>query len=182
MSNSQSRTPRYRRCVQGLVLVAALSSPLAAPAEEAPLSPLDLAGLLKVVEARGSRAGIPPAVQSTLGLNAAQVSPAIKQAVYRDDEGGRHGFAPLNDRSGYFMFHLDPSSGQSVFHVDRQLHLVRAARSFKSGDDLIALPEAEAQRELRQEFARWSRVLAPGAAPSAPASTPDAGPPKPAAR
>jgi hypothetical protein len=186
MTNSRDRLMRFRRRGLAMLLAAALASGLPARSEQPPLSALDLAGLLKVVESRGGRVTIPPPVQSSLGLTPAQASPGIKQAAYMDEQGTRHGFAPLNDRSGYFMFRLGKTSGQTVFHVDPQLHLVRAASSFRGNDDLIGLPEQQAQRELGEEFAGWSRILAPGAAlaPATPPASPRAGAaaPKPPAR
>lgn len=117
--------------------------------------------LLKVVDARGSRTTLPREVTSILDLQPNQYTPDIKQAVYLDDEGNRHGFAPLSDHSGYFMFRSGPSLGNSVYRVDPALHLVKAGRSMSRNSPVIALPEAEAQKELDDEFGRWSKVLSP---------------------
>jgi hypothetical protein len=69
----------------------------------------------------------------------------------------------LNDHSGFFLFRSTPAFGQSVFHVDSKLQLVRAARSFMKGR-MVELPHDEGEKELREEFDRWSKTLSPGAA------------------
>ncbi len=123
--------------------------------------------LLKVVDKRGSRATIPRNVASILELQPGQFTPDVKEAAYVDDDGNRHGFAPLNDGSGYFMFRSGAALGQSVYRVDSALHLVRAARSLLRNGPLISLPDAEARKELDDEFEHWSKVLSP-AGPAAP--------------
>jgi hypothetical protein len=131
------------------------------------LSRSELAGLMKVVNDRGSRTTIPAPVASVLQLQAGQISPDIKQAVYVDGDGNRHGFAPLSDHSGYFMFTRGQSMGHAVYVVDPALHLMHAARSLQTNGPLIALPVEEAQRELEDEFRRWSKLLSPNG-PSVP--------------
>lgn len=118
--------------------------------------------LLKVVDQRGTRVAIPPSVASVLQLKTGQLTPDIKEAAYLDEEGNRHGFGPLSDGSGFFMFSSGTSLGQIVYVVDPALHLVHAARSLMKNGPLIALPDVEAQRELEEEFRRWSKVLSPG--------------------
>jgi len=133
-----------------------------ASAVEYRLTQEQLQRLLKVVDQRGTRVGIPPAVAAILQLKAAQHAPDMKEAAYLDDDGNRHGFARLNDGSGFFMFSSGPASGQVVYVVDPDLHLVHAARSLQKNGQLLALPNAEAQLELDAEFRRWSKVLSPG--------------------
>jgi hypothetical protein len=124
------------------------------------LTQQQLGGLLQVVEKKGSRATVPPVVAAMLKFEPPQLSPSIKQAVFVDEEGTKHGFAPLNDGSGFFMFRSAPSFGQSVYHVDSNLQLVKAAHSFER-DRMVALPDDQGQKELTEELARWSRVLSP---------------------
>jgi hypothetical protein len=122
----------------------------------------ELMRLLKVVDQRGSRTTIPRSVASVLQLKSDQLEPDVKQAAYLDDEGNRHGFAKLNDGSSFFMFSSGAALGQTVYVVDKDLHLVKAARSLLVNGPLIPLPEAEGQKELEQEFSRWSKLLSPG--------------------
>jgi len=117
--------------------------------------------LQKVIDKQGSRAAIPHDVATVLQLYPNQIAPDIKQAAYLDEDGNRHGFGPLNDGSGFFMFRSGASVGNSVYRVDSTLHLVRAARSLMKSGPLLSLPEAEAQKELDEEFARWSKLLSP---------------------
>ena len=155
--------PRQRAALTLLLSACAL---LCGPAYsiEHGLTQEQLGRLLKVVDQRGSRTTIPPAVASVLQLQPAQYTPDIKQATYLDEPGNRHGFAPLNDGSGFFMFSSGPSFGQIVYRVDPDLHLVRAARSLLKNGPLLALPDAEAQRELDDELRQWSKLLSPNGA------------------
>jgi hypothetical protein len=121
----------------------------------------ELGRLLKVVDKRGTRVAIPRPVASILQLKTGQHTPDIKEAAYLDEDGVRHGFGPLNDGSGFFMFSAGAALGQTVYVVDPDLHLVHAARSLLKNGPLLALPDAEAQRELDEEFHRWSKVLSP---------------------
>lgn len=156
-----ARSARGAALLLGLLILA--TAPRAA---DITLTHDQLQRLVRVVEQRGSRALIPAGVAALLGLAPKQVAPDIKQAAYQDAEGNRHGFGPLNDGSGYFMFRSGTAFGQSVFRVDAQLRLVRAARTLRSNGPLIELPPTEARKELDDEFARWSRVLSPnGMAP-----------------
>ena len=118
--------------------------------------------LLKVVDQRGTHVALPPAVAAILQLKAAQLTPDIKEAAYLDDDGNKHGFARLSDGSGFFMFSSGASSGQVVYVVDPDLHLVHAARSLIKNGPLLVLPVTEARHELDEEFRRWSKVLSPG--------------------
>jgi hypothetical protein len=161
----------------GVLLAGALLCAPAWPAGQT-LTLDELARLLKVIDKQGSRVMIPQAVATVLQLQPAQRSPDIKEAAYLDDEGLKHGFGPLNDGSGYFMFSGSASQGQTVYVVDPSLHLVRAARNLIVNGPLLPLPEAEAQRDLDDEFHRWSKVLSP-AGPSAPKTTAPMNPLKP---
>jgi hypothetical protein len=154
--------PQSRPLVTGLLLSAcALLCTPAWPVGQT-LTHEQLERLLRVVDKRGSHATIPRDVASILALQPGQFAPDVKQAAYVDDDGNRHGFAPLNDGSGYFMFRSGAAMGQSVFRVDAALHLVRAAGSLLKNGPLISLPDAEARKELDDEFEHWSKVLSPG--------------------
>jgi hypothetical protein len=189
MTVSSRRRPRRWLPLRLLPLACVL---LSAPAwcDGPVLTRIQLVQLLKVVETRGSRTTIPGQVASALQLQPAQHTPDIKEAAWRDEAGNKHGFAPLNDHSGFFLFSSGPSAGHVVYLVDPALHLVRAARSLVANGPVIALPQDEAQKELDQEFARWSGVLTPPApdkaakasakAPAAAAPAPQSpAPPKP---
>lgn len=130
-----------------------------------------LTRLLKVVDKQGSHATVPGSVAGLLDLDPKQLAPDIKQVVYQDEDGNKHGFAPLNDGSGFFMFRAGASIGHSVYRVDDKMHLVRAARSLVRSGPLLPLTPNEAQRELDDEFASWSKVLSPNG-PSAPMDFP----------
>jgi len=158
------RQPARQRAALALLLSAwaLLSGP--AYCVEHGLTPEQLGRLLKVVDQRGSRTTIPHAVASVLQLQPSQHTPDIKQVAYVDEEGGRHGFAPLHDGSGFFMFRSGASFGQIVYLVDPDLHLVRAARSLLKNGPLLALPDAEARRELDDELRQWSKLLSPNGA------------------
>ncbi len=143
----------------------------------------ELGRLLKVVDTRGSRTTIPEPVASVLKPKPSQHTPDVKQAAFIDEKGNKHGFAPLHDGSGFFLFSAGASVGQTVYVVDPDLRLLHAARSLSlvRGAPLLALPEAEGKRELDDELARWSKVLSPGgpAVPAAAAGKPLAKPPAP---
>jgi hypothetical protein len=152
----------------GLLLVAcALLCAPAWPAGQT-LTHEQLERLMKVIDKRGSRTKLPRSVASILELQPGQHTPDIKEAAYEDEQGYRHGFARLNDGSGYFMFRSGTSLGQVVYRVDSNLHLVKAARSLLKNGPLILLPEPEAQRELDDEFQGWSKVLSPSGPAIAP--------------
>ena len=150
----------------GLLLTCALSCGPAWSLGQT-LSRDELVRLLKVVDTRGTRTLIPAPVASVLQLQPAQHAPDIKEAAYLDDAGMKHGFGPLNDGSGYFMFRSGGPGGPTVYVVDPSLHLVRAARSMLVNGPLLPLPDEEAQRELDDEFQHWSKVLSP-VGPAAP--------------
>jgi len=150
-----------RLAVLGLLLAACTLLCRPAWAVGYSLTHEELGRLLKVVDKRGTRVAIPRAVASVLQLKSGQHTPDIKEAAYLDEDGNRHGFGPLNDGSGFFMFSTGASLGHVVYVVDSNLHLVHAARSLLKNGPLIMLPDAEAQRELEEEFRRWSKVLSP---------------------
>jgi len=164
---------RVWRLRAGLALACALLCAPAWPVGHG-LTREELGRLLKVVDTRGSRTSLPQTVASVLQLKPAQYTPDIKQAAYVDEQGNRHGFAPLSDGSGYFMFSFGTALGHTVYVVDPELHLVHAARSLVKGGPLLALPEAEARQELDEELTRWSKLLSPGgpAVPAAAAGKP----------
>jgi hypothetical protein len=138
----------------------------------------ELGRLLKVVDKSGSRTAIPPSVASVLQLQPGQYTPDIKEIAFLDSEGNRHGFAPLSDSSGYFMVYSGASLGQIVYLVDSNMRLVKAARSLVLNGPLIALAPTEAQRELDEEFGRWSKVLSPnGPSARSPFKKPGTAPP-----
>jgi hypothetical protein len=128
----------------------------------------ELGRLVQVVDKHGSHATLPRDVISILELKPSQVAPDIKEAAWQDEEGTKHGFGPLSDGSGFFMFSSHPSQGQTVYFVDPELHLVHAARTLLKGGPMLELPNAEAQRELDEEFSRWSKVLSPEGPVAAP--------------
>jgi hypothetical protein len=167
---------RSRRCtLPGLAMIvfAALCAP--AGSFEMMLTTEEVGRLLQVVEKQGTRVHIPRAEVSVLQLQTVQTSPDVKQVAFLDGEGIKHGFAPLSDNSGYFLFRKEASAGHTVFYVDSKLHLVRAARSFVN-QQLLALPEEEAKKQLGEEFESWSRVLSPnGPAMSSPLHLPATG-------
>jgi len=120
-----------------------------------------LGRLLKAIDKHGSHTPLPRDVASVLQLKPSQFAPDIKEAAWQDENGDKHGFAPLNDGSGFFMFTSHPSQGQTVYVLDPDLHLLHAARTLLKGAPMIALPDNEAQRELEEELRRWSKVLSP---------------------
>jgi hypothetical protein len=139
----------------------AAETPPPASTRETTLTREELARLLIVVQKQGSPEEIPPSVASMLDLQPNQVTPTVRQVAFLDENGIKHGFGPLNDHSGFFMFRSGAAQGQSVYHVDSKLQLVRAARSFLR-QQLMVLPDVEAQKELDEEFGHWSKVLSPG--------------------
>ena len=137
----------------------------------------EMSRLLKVVDRHGSYTTIPADVASVLKLTPAQHTPDIKQVAYEDDKGNRHGFAPLNDGSGFFLFSAGPLRRQTVFVLDTEQHLLHAARNLQSNGPLIGLPSQEAQQELDEELRRWSKVLSPEGPSMPPHTTPSTGAP-----
>ncbi|HEY4039498.1 MAG TPA: hypothetical protein VGM15_11805 [Burkholderiaceae bacterium] len=165
MTGIESRTG-WRAALGRLLAGALLCGPAWALAHG--LTHEELGRLVKAVDKHGSRAMLPPDVISILQLKPSQSGPDLKQAAWQDEEGTKHGFAPLHDGSGYFMFSSRPAQGQTVYVVGPDLHLVHAARTLVKGAPMLALPEAEAQQELDEEFRRWSKMLSPEGASVAP--------------
>jgi hypothetical protein len=164
MTESIKQRP-WRAALEGLVAAALLCVP--AWAFSYTLTHEELSRLVKVVDKHGSYTKLPKDVASVLQLKPEQFSPDIKEAAWLDEQGVKHGFAPLKDGSGFFMFTSHPSQGQTVYVVDQVLRLVHAARTLLKGAQMIELPQIEAQRELDEEFRKWSKVLSPEG-PSAP--------------
>jgi len=123
------------------------------------LSVEQLVRLVKVVKDKGTDLTLPAPVIAALRFDPDQVQPTIRQVSMQGDDGVKHGFAPLHGASaGYFLFQRRSASDVLVFHVDQKLSLVAAARQFGPAR-FVALPANEGDRELAQEFARWSQVL-----------------------
>ena len=135
----------------------------------------EMSRLLKVVDKHGSYTTIPADVALVLQLTPAQHTPDIKEAAYEDDKGNRHGFAPLKDGSGFFLFSASPSRRQVVFVLDSEQRLLHAARNLQSNGPMIALPSQEAEQELDEELRRWSKVLSPEGPSMPPRTTPSSG-------
>ena len=137
-----------------------------------------LGRLQKIALEKGSSIPVPAALVGALRLSPAQSAPVVRQVSFQADDGVKHGFARLNDETGYFLFRKSPT-GLSAFHVDKDFQPVAAAHDF-AGDRFIALPEKEARDELNGEIVAWSRVLsprgvsmpAPGTRPKLPGNSP----------
>ncbi len=123
-----------------------------------------LVRLQKVALSQGSSIAIPPGLVGVLHFTPAQVTPTLRQVSFQLDDGVKHGFARLNDGSGYFLFRRAPD-GVSAYHVDKDFTLVDAAHNF-SNDRFVALPAKPAQDGINAEIVAWERVLSPkGVAP-----------------
>ena len=116
--------------------------------------------LEKVIGEQGSSVSLPPSLTSALLLSTPQVAPTVRQAAFEDAGGPRHGFALLNDGSGYFLFARGTDRSVSGFHVDRAFHLVAAASSGADGR-FLRLAGAAAQDQLGAEIRAWSLALSP---------------------
>jgi hypothetical protein len=144
-----------------------------------------LGRLQKVALEKGSTIPLPAALVAVLRFSPAQVAPLVRQVSFQGDDGVKHGFAKLNDDSGYFLFRRAPG-GLSAFHVDKAFKLLAAAHDF-AGDRFIALAEKEGLDALNGEVVAWSRVLsprgvsmpAPGTRPRPPAGSPPPAVPAP---
>ncbi len=147
-----------------------LLAPVYAGAEELKLTQEQLTRLLKVVETKGTSVPIPPLVAAALKLTGKQHVPSVKQVTIETADGVKHGFAPLNDKSGFIFFRRQPPSGQVVYRVGPDLHLIEAATSVEA-NRINTLSGEEGNKGLADELSRWSDVLSPTApAPAAPAS------------
>jgi hypothetical protein len=138
------------------------------------LSDEQLVRLQKVALAQGSSIAVPPPLVGVLHFTPAQIAPALRQVSFQLEDGVKHGFAHLNDDTGYFLFRRSPD-GLSAYHVDKDFHLVDAAHNFGS-DRFVALPAKEAQDEINGEVLAWSQVLAPKTVPVPPPLLPAAPP------
>ncbi len=135
------------------------------------LTPEQLLRLERVVAARGTQIPVPAPVAAVLKLEAAQIAPSIRQVTFQDDEGVKHGFAPLHDASGFFLFRRSQTDGLTVFRLGRELQLLGAAHNFQ-GDRFLELTPGQAQIQSQAELASWSRVLTPRGASMPPAVPP----------
>lgn len=143
------------------------------------LSDEQLGRLRKVALDKGTSIPVPPALTAALRFSPEQVAPAVRQVSFQGDDGVKHGFARLNDESGYFLFRRAPA-GIWAFHVGKDLKLVVAAHNF-SAQAFIALPEAAGREELAAELNAWSRVLSPHGISLVPPGSATPAPPRQAA-
>jgi len=153
------------------LLAGALLAPAWARAEELKLTQEQLTRLLKVVDTKGTSVPIPPLVAASLKLTGKQHVPTVKQIAFETPDGVKHGFAPLNDKSGFIFFRRQPPSGQVVYRVGPDLHLIQAASSVES-NRMNALSSEEGNKGLEDELSRWSDVLSPKSALPPPATAP----------
>lgn len=143
--------------------MAAASAQAPAPAP-ATLTDAQIGRLRNIAIDKGSAMPVPPPLATVLRFTPAQVTPVVRQVSFQGDDGVKHGFAHLNDDSGYLFFRRSPA-GAWAFHTDRNLQLVMGAHTF-SAQQFIALPEASARDELAAEMGAWSRVLSAQGAPA----------------
>ena len=118
-----------------------------------------LGRLRKVALDKGSTIPVPSVLVGVLRLSPAQIAPAVRQVSFQGEDGVKHGFARLNDDTGYFFFRRSPA-GLWAFHADKELKLTAGARNF-SAAQFIALPQKDGQEEFAAEMVAWSRVLSP---------------------
>lgn len=130
--------------------------------------------LEKVALDRGTSIAVPPPIAAALHLEAAQIAPVVRQVSFQKDDGIKHGFARLNDGSGYFLFAREPNGGVTVFRVNREFGLLGAAHTF-AGDRLMPLQPAVATDRLHGEILAWSALLSPPTAVMPPARQPGSG-------
>jgi len=155
---------------------AGVDPPASAPIDG--LTDSELNGLLSVAASKGSDLAIPPPVSSALRLSERQHRPTVRQVTFQEPNGVKHGFAALNDHSGYLLFSRDPGGHVTVYRTGANLRLVRAAGNFTS-ERFIELPAKQAARGLQDELRHWSAVMTPppsSAAVSGPAGASAAGP------
>jgi hypothetical protein len=187
-----ARTGARRARVLPVVLFLAgglcLGSLHAQTAKVETLSDEQAARLWNVAFTQGSNIAVPAALAEALHLSPAQIAPSIRQVTVQFDDGAKHGFARLNDETGYFLFRRG-TDGVTAYRLDKEFKLVVAAHNF--GDErFIPLPEGTARDGVSAEIAGWLKVLSlprpriplPGqAVPAAPPPPPSAppGPVKP---
>jgi hypothetical protein len=175
-SAAQAALPAATGPAQAAVHAAAPAAPQAGPGQAGPgtgrLSPEELARLLKVLEEKGSDIVVPPPISVALGLTQKQDGPTLKQVAFAEDSGVRHGFAQLNDKSGYFLFKRDQFGHVTVFNVRTDFNIVHAASNFR-GETFVQIPSAAARKDLQDELKQWAAVLSPPR-PAATAGSPSA--------
>lgn len=148
---------------------AAAAADAAAPLPQGrALLPTELEHLERFTLEKGTSVPLPKTVVAALKMTPRQVAPTVRQSAFVENDdlhgGTRHGFALLNDDSGFFLFRRDPKSGVSVFHIDRRFRLIAAAHEFQGGR-FLETDEVVALKELDAEIETWARVLTPGGAP-----------------
>jgi len=116
--------------------------------------------LQRVIEKQGTHIQVPPPVAGALRLEPAQISPSVHQGTYQDEAGVKHGFAALNDGTGYFLFRRKDRNQITAFRTDREFKLLGATQNFQD-TRFIAMVPAAAQDALDAEMAGWSHVLSP---------------------
>jgi hypothetical protein len=140
-------------------LVTCVAAPGLASAKDGPrLNKVQVDQIRKVIEQQGTKIPVPPPIATGLGLSARQIEPTIRQATFIDPEGVKHGFAELNDGSGYFLFRRSKKDGLAIFHCDREFNLVRAIREFET-NQFLELSDADAKVEWTNEIEAWARVV-----------------------
>lgn len=77
---------------------------LLARADEPPLLEEHFTHLLKVVDEKGTKISLPPSVAGVLDLKPGAPHTATQVAFQEEGGGTKHGFARLDDGTGYFMF------------------------------------------------------------------------------
>ena len=157
--NDSCRTRAWPRALAALAATLWLVAASAQTIKLDTLTDEQLGRLRKVALDKGTSIPLPPVLTAVLRLSPAQVGPAVRQVTFQGDDGVKHGFARLNDESGYFFFRHSPA-GTWAFHADKDLKLVVAAHNF-SAQQFIALPETSGREELAAEMVAWSRVLSP---------------------
>jgi hypothetical protein len=145
----------------------AAASPTAAAGANEPapraLSAEQVTRLELVVVREGSSVPVPQAIAQVVHFTPAQVAPVVRQVSFLDADGVKHGFAFLNDHSGYFLFRRHGDQDLSVYHLDLSFHIVGAAHNFQ-GSRFMELPENEANNGLVGEILAWNHVMTPSTA------------------
>lgn len=146
------------------LLAAALFCALAQSQAIATLTSEQRTRLEKTVLDKGTSIPVPPDIGRLLRLTPSQTAPLIRQASIQEPDDIKHGFALLNDGSGYLMTRRTSGNSLCVLRVDRDFHLLGGVQNFRN-DRFIALTDADAQVELQTEIAAWAKVLAAARAP-----------------
>jgi hypothetical protein len=151
--------PRLARASAAITFIAVVAA-LPARAADPTLEFEPLSRLLKVVYDKGTQIELPPPLTTVLKLKERQYAPKIWQATYQSEDKVKHGFAPLNDKSGYLLFRRDPLGGLSLYVTAPDFHLVAAARSDRASG-FVTIERDEAQSGLNDEVRHWADVLKP---------------------